>query len=326
MRRTILVVVALFALWGAFRTWHGTAAAIANTQTVPTSAADVQITSADDIRQGYAKHAALAQYYRWYLVYENDQALLDNAIDILDPNVRVKSVSGEAKGHDAYRGRVAKLPKAWDNAHDVKSVDVTINPDGTIGLLAQIRYLNRGMLPNGGVRAGDLTYRTRLRRSEALLPKFLDIEIIQNNESSVPEFVSTYEANRVKSLVHYWLALIENPKRDAEAFREILANDFELNFASGKIDTFEKFKAWYTGPASSISASTHAIVKFAHEEIAPQTFRVRANFDWQGLHPNGTHMVGRSQHEWIVIDNPAERFARIKSAAVTMLVPFQPKP
>jgi hypothetical protein len=290
------------------------------------SAAEVHTISADEVRQGYIKHATLAQYHRWYQVYENDDSTLDNAVDILDANVRVKSGLGEARGTAAYRERVSKLPSAWDNAHDVRDTVITINPDGTIRLVANVTYLNRGMLPEGAVRVGDLTYRTTLRPSESVLPKFTDIEIIQNSESKGAELVPAYGANRIKSLVHYWLALIEDPRRDVEPLRELLADGFVLNFSSGRLDTFDELKSWYTGPASSITTSTHTINSLTQKEIAPGSYAVEADFGWQGIRPDGKVMVGRTLHKWTVVDDPAERFARIKTADVTLLIPFQPKP
>lgn len=289
-------------------------------------ARDIKTVSAKEVGESYLKHAALAQYYRWYLLYENDEATVDNAVEILDENVRVKSGLGESKGSAAYRERVGKLPKAWDNAHHVKDVNVTINPDGSTSLVANISYFNKGMLPDGAVRVGELTYLTTLKPGGGLLPLFSDIEIVQNSESRAANFVSEYPHNRVRSLVHYWLALMENPARSADPFRELFADGFVLNFSTGKIDSFEKFKAWYDGPASSIKTSTHRINSLKIAETGPNKYAVVADFDWQGITPNGQVMVGRTVHNWTVLDTPSDRFPKIKTVDVKMLVPFQPKP
>jgi hypothetical protein len=293
---------------------------------VKSAAASVQALPADEVRLGYKKHAALAQYYRWYQFYENDESPFANALDILDPEVTVKSRLGEAKGHDAYAARVAGLPKAWDNSHRVQDVNVTPNADGTTDLVANIIYLNKGMMPDGTVRSANLTYRTKLKQGEALLPKFTAIDIAQNSDGKVDSFVSAYPENRVRSLLHYWLALIETPNRDVEPFREIFADGFRLNFSTGVVDDFDKFKAWYTGPASAVAASSHVVTSFVVSEIGPNIFGVTAETDWNGILPNGTEMVGRTRLNWVVVDNPADRFAKIKTVNVEMLVPFQPKP
>jgi hypothetical protein len=292
----------------------------------PHLAKDVPTVSPETVRQSYLKHAAMTQFHRWFLVYEHDSVPIENALDLLDPAIRVKSGLGEAKGPSAYRERVAALPKAWENGHQLKSADFTVNADGTIALKANIAYTNQGMLPDGAVRSSDLTYVTTLKPSDAFLPRFSDIEIVQNAQSKGTGFVSLYPENRMRSLVHYWLALIENPKRDAELFREILADGFALNFSSGKIDTFDKFKAWYTGPASSVGFTRHTIRSMKVTPLAGDTYAIDMQFDWQGVLPDGSEMVARTQHNWTVTDNPKDRFAKVKTVDVALLVPFQPKP
>lgn len=304
----------------------GANAKMANEQSSQSAMSPVQVLPAEEVRMGYKKHAALAQYYRWYQLYENDESVIANALDILDSDITVKSSLGEAKGHDAYAKRVSGLPKAWDNSHRVQNVNVTPNADGTTDLVANINYHNKGMMPDGTIRSANLTYRTKLKQGEALLPKFTAIEIAQNSDGKVDSFVSSYSENRVRSLLHYWLALIETPKRDVEPFREIFADGFRLNFSTGVIDDFDKFKAWYAGPASAVAASSHAVTSFTVSDLGQNMFGVKVETDWNGILPNGTEMLGRTRLNWVVIDNPVDRFAKIKTVNVEMLVPFQPKP
>lgn len=290
------------------------------------AASSIQSLSADEVRTLYRKHAALAQYYRWYQLYENDDSLVANALDILDPEVTIKSGLGEAKGHDAYSKRVAALPQAWDNSHKVQNVNVTLNADGTSDLVANIIYLNKGMLPDGTIRSANLTYRTKLKQGDAPLPKFTVIEIAQNSDGKAESFVSAYPENRVRSLMHYWYALLDNPNRNAEPFRELLADGFRLNYSTGVIDDFDKFKAWYTGPAAAVAVSSHIITSFEVTELGPNMFDMQAVTDWNGILPNGQELVARIRLNWVVVDNPADRFAKIKTFDVEQLVPFQPKP
>jgi hypothetical protein len=67
------------------------------------------------------------------------------------------------------------------------------------------------------------------------------------------------------------------------------------------------------------------IDNFSYELIDKKTWRVQADFARQGLLPDGKEMITKSRHRWTVIDNPQERFARIKTAAVEVLEPFKPK-
>ena len=197
--------------------------------------------AAENIRQGYKKHAALAQFYRWYQLYENHAMPIDNQLDILADDVLLKSGLGEGRGHEAYRQRISQLPKTWNNAHFPRNIKVTPMSEGRLGLTADVTYLNVGMKP-GIVRSAELSYSTMLKDSGTVLPKFTQIEITQNSEGVATNFNDAYGQNRVRSLMHYWLALIEDPARRIEPFPEIFAEGYVLNFSSGKIADFAAFE------------------------------------------------------------------------------------
>ncbi|EFL88217.1 hypothetical protein [Ahrensia sp. R2A130] len=298
------------------------ATAIAASLIIPAGAADL---TTREIENGFKRHATLTQLHRWYLLYEEPTYGIANQLDILDPYVRVVSGLGEANGHEEYAERLNQIPTTWKNAHDVKSTEVTIADDGGVSLTANITYLNQGLLPDGKVRSADLTYTTKLTPADGVLPKFTAIKIAQNSEGTAEAFESQYGNNRMRALVHYWLALIEDPSRDAEPVREILADDFVLDFSSGAISDFDGFKTWLAGPGSAVRASTHKIEGFAQRKLDDGTYEVVMKFDWNGILPNDTEMLARTRHTWIVEDDPTARFARIKRMGVEVLEPFRPK-
>lgn len=281
--------------------------------------------STHDIKEGFKRHAALTQLHSWYLLYEEPLYGIENAIDALHENVNIVSGLGEANGHAEYSDRVEELPKTWKNAHDIKSTRVEFTADGTITLTAEITYQNQGLLPENAVRTAELSYRTQLKDSDGPLPKFTSVKIGQNSDGTAENFVSQYAHNRTKALVHYWLTLIENPSRDAEPVREILADGFSLNFSSGAITSYEGFKEWLAGPGSQVKASTHLISDFAYESIGENIYQLTMNFDWNGILPDDTEMTAKTNHTWTVVDDPTKRFAQIKSMDVKVLEPFAPK-
>lgn len=279
----------------------------------------------ETIRNSFKVHATLAQLHRWFLYYEEPAYGLDNQLDILAEDVTVASTLGIAKGHQDYAARVAQLPTSWRNAHDVKSTSVGLNEDGSIDLAVTITYTNVGMSQDGAIVEADLSYNTRLVQGETLLPKFASIEISRNSAGTAEEFTDAYGANRMRSLAHYWLALIEDPDRKPDPLREILAPEFSLNFPSGAITDFEAFKSWLAGPASSVAASTHDIVAFSHTTLGDNQYEVTMDLDWNGILPNGGQLTAKTRHVWRVIDDPSARFARIQAIEVEILEPFQPK-
>ena len=289
-----------------------------------TTAGAADITD-QDITEGYRKHAAMAQFHRWYQVYERPDGGLNNALDILARDVSVKSGLGEAVGLGQYAARVMQLPDTWRNAHSLKDADIAVAGDGTMRLTADITYLNEGMNPDGTVREADLSYTMTLVPTDTVLPRFRTIEIAQNSDGEAGAFVDAYAENRMRSLVHYWLALIEDPARDPEPVREILAEDFSLNFTSGALTDFEGFRAWLAGPGSQVSASTHGIGNFSARETGNGTYALTVDFDWAGVTPDGTNLVAKTRHNWTATNDPTERFARIRTMDVEVLEPFRPR-
>lgn len=300
-----------------------TALALAVTLTSVSPAFSADMTE-QDIRNGFKEHAAKAQFYRWYQYYERSEGGVENAVDILSPDVRVKSTLGEAKGTDAYRQRVAQLPTIWKNAHFVNNVETTVEEDGTVSLNAEITYLNEGANEDGSLRAADLKYTTKLAPSDVLLPKFTSIEIDLDKMSDVTVYKDAYAANRALSVVHYWLAIIEDPARDPEPAKEILADGFALNFSSGAITDFDGLKTWLTGPAAAVSASSHTLKNFSARSENDENIEITFGFDWQGITPDGTRLEAETLHNWTLTNDVTERFARIKSVDVEIIKPFQP--
>ncbi|MEO1160078.1 MAG: hypothetical protein AAFW74_06420 [Pseudomonadota bacterium] len=279
------------------------------------------VTPEKDVREGYRKHAALTQLHRWYQFYENDGVPIENQLDILDKDVRLSSSLGEGVGHEVYRQRVAKLPVSWQNAHKVKSAEPRIDEDGTISINFEIDYQNVGMI-EGVVRTARLAYTTTLAPTDKLLPSFTLIKIEQISDGVADAFKDEYPDNRLRSLMHYWLAIIEDPKRDPEPARELLADRFSLNFTSGAITEFDGFRAWLAGPGSQIAASTHVPDNFSYEKVEDDKYRLKVDFVWQGILPDGKRMTAKTRHSWDVVDNPKDRFAKIETMNVEILQPF----
>ena len=289
-------------------------------------ATGAELMSTDEIKQGYTKHAALTQLYRWYLFYEHPDYGIENALDILSDDINVKSGLGEANGHQEYSDRVAQLPAHWKNAHHVGSPTVSIDDQGAIQLETDITYLNEGMLEESAVRTAQLRYTMTLATNNTVLPKFTRIAIAQKQDGATINFQSSYRHNRVRSLVHYWMALIEDPARNAEPVKEILSDEFSLNFSSGAITSFDQFSRWLAGPGSQVVASTHKISNFSTAETAELTYTATMDLDWNGILPDSTEMTAKTRHHWIIEDDPKKRFPRIRSMDVDIIEPFAPKP
>jgi len=278
------------------------------------------------ITQGYRTNAVMAQYYRWYQVYERPAGGHANATDLLTNDVTVTSGLGKATGHQAYIDGISKFPETWSNAHHVQSVNVEHREDGA-QLKAHVLYQNLGMLPEDALRQSNLDYLISFENTDTLLPKISSVEIQQSADSPEPNkqaYQDAYTNNRARSLVHYWFAIIEDPTRDPIPVKEILADEFSLNFASGKVTDYEGFTQWLTGPASQVVASTHTIANFTTTALCDDKITVEMDLDWLGILPNQQWMSAKTRHIWLIENTVSERFARIKSMDIEILEAFKP--
>ncbi|WP_068319046.1 hypothetical protein [Polycladidibacter hongkongensis] len=277
------------------------------------------------VRQSYIEHAATAQLFRWYQFYENSEVPIENQLDILSSGVRVVSGLGDTEGHEAYKQRVAAIPAHWKNSHNVTELNTQITNDGSLRIDARIIYQNVGMAEDGTTMARAIRYQAQLRRAEdTLLPKFTEILIKAEDAVSADAFVDRYAMNRLRSLVHYWLALIENPNRNVSSFEEVLTPEFSLDFGREPLTSLDDVASWLTGRVSAVSASRHEVSDFSFKSLGQDRFQVSMNLDWVGILPNDTWMTAKTHHEWVVQDNPKERFPRIESVKMAVLEPFAP--
>lgn len=287
-----------------------------------TAMAQTNAPTETEIRESYHEQGARAQLHRWYQYYENTKVGLPNQLDILAEDVTVISANGTAESREAYEAFIGQLPADWKNSHDLQDSDITVNGDGTLGLTGEIAYQNIGILPEGAVRANSISYHAALRTTDTALPLFKRIEITTGDEIDAGEFTNMYPQNRLLSLIHYWMALVEHPDRSAEPFLEILADDIDIDFGSRPITSFDGIADWVAGPASSVEASRHYVHNFSYQTLGADHYELTVDLDWNGIRPDGVQMTAKTRHIWTVRDEPTERFARIEKIRVEQLEPF----
>lgn len=268
-------------------------------------------------------HLAKAQFYRWYQLYERPitNNRVQNQLDILDNDIIITSAAGQQKGKQGYPARLA-LFKGWENAHHVQSVEVTSIGDGSYKLTANIEYQN--IKPNGEKNSYRLNYDTRLQDTDSLLPQFTEITIKPTGVSDLT-FEDAYPTNRALSLMHYFLALMEKLDGNVAPFKELLAPEFAFNFSSANnnIQTVEALSAWLNTVPSQLKQSSHYPENFSVTVTKEGQYLVSVDFDWYGITKSDQKMTAKTRHSWVIIDNPEERFARLKSINVEAIKPFQ---
>jgi hypothetical protein len=268
-------------------------------------------------------HLALTQYHRWYQVYEQPftKASINNQLDILADDVEISSAGGTMKGKDNLPERL-KMYEGWQNAHHVQNTAVELLDNDTLKLEADILYQN--IRPDDSQYSYSIHYSTTLQLRENDLPVFKTVSIRPTGSIEPPQFVSAYPENRAKSFMHYWLYLMETIESNAYKFKELLAENFELHLStSSMVDTLDKFNEWATSVPKQIKASSHFPKNLLVKENTDKTISVSVDFEWEGISVDDKPMIAETHHEWILENNPDDRFAKMKRMDVVQTKPFQ---
>jgi hypothetical protein len=278
----------------------------------------------DKFEQSKQYHSASAQYFRWYQVYEIPftKARIENQKDILADTVEVSSGAGTLKGKEGLEERL-KMYDGWQNAHHVQNTSVQLAEDGVINLDADILYQN--IRPDGSRYSYTIHYTTKLLKRENELPLFTSVNIVSTGNVDNPGFQPAYIDNRVKSFMHYWLYLMETPLTSLHQFKELLADDFQLSMSTAAVNTWQGFEEWLTAIPKRIKQSAHREKNFSAKENPDATITVSVDFEWEGISVDDRELLAETHHEWMLENNPDERFARMKQMTVTQIIPFTVK-
>lgn len=281
-----------------------------------------------DITKANIEHAVLTQAHRWYQFYERNDRYIENQLDILTDQVFIKSVFDEGRDKAAYLERAANLPN-WQNSHQIQSVAVERINKNTLALNMNILYQNVGYLPDNTLSNTHLNYSAKLQEGLDRLPKFSEIIISTNTTSPIKTYSSfqdRYPENRAKSLAHYWLFLIETRPKNIAYFKELFTDKLDLSLSSRHIHNSESFEKWIRETDSQVLHSGHTIARFDLTTVNSHEYEIEMEFEWRGYlqEQPDVEFEARTLHHWIIINNPSERFARIKSMNSRLIKNFQP--
>ncbi len=269
-------------------------------------------------------HLALTQCYRWYQVYEIpfNQARINNQLDILSDDVEIITPNGISNGKSSVAARLSKF-EGWKNAHHVQNITVVPSQDDTLLLEADIVY--QSMRPDSDLEH-VVHYTTVLKLRDNDLPVFTNIKMtyakqvdpLKKNTARI-NFQNTYVENRAKSFMHYWLYLMKT-ENNHHLFKELLAQDFKLRPGTGvEIDNFEKFDAWLNSIPKHIKQGSHYPKNISIKECTDHTIRIGFYFEWHSESATAEQVTTLTHNEWVLENNPDERFARIKQMNVIQI-------
>ncbi|AIZ63180.1 hypothetical protein PK28_04810 [Hymenobacter sp. DG25B] len=269
------------------------------------------------------KHLALAQYYRWYQLYERPltEERRRHILTLLAPDVEVQSENGSFKGHTAFQERLA-LYDGWKTAHHVQFAAVKPVNGGTLELVGHVLF--QSIRPDGSQHSYNVQYDAHLALVPDELPVFTDLKLTPTGNVGPQEFEDAYPYNRVASLMHYWLYCMETHKGDASKLRELFAPQFELYaVTAGHLSSWEQVEAWIGSLPLRFQYSTQHPRHLTVQPNADGTFSASFMLDWHGISVEGEPIMAEMHHEWLLEDNPDNRFAMLKDVRILTTEPFQ---
>lgn len=268
------------------------------------------------------EHLALVQFYRWFLAFEKEQnnARVENHLAILSDSVLITTYNGPLHGKAGMLGFLEHV-KTWKNSHHIEKTVVNVNDDGSISLEADIVYQN--ILPDGNQNEYKIHYTTCLSSAKNELPIFTEVKLLPFETMNNPVFEDAYIKNRAKSFMYYWLYLADTFYENGHEFEELVAPGFRLKHAPEDVIGYEAFSNWLKDVRVQYKETLHSFKNFKSTLNRDGTITISADVEWKGINQKGEKMIGELHHDWILQNNPDERFPKMKEMKLTLTKPFQ---
>ncbi|MEM8524851.1 MAG: hypothetical protein AAGG68_09415 [Bacteroidota bacterium] len=269
-------------------------------------------------------HAIKTQLFRWYTFYEREmnKERISDQLEILSDEVTINSMGKIVTGKEEYE-KILPIYKGTKNAHKFTAINVN-NDAGAISAQAEIIFQT--------IRADNTTAQMKIAYDLQFLafngkelPLFQNITIKPLEQQAFDTFSDTYPTNRLSALMHCWLFNIKQMNGDAEPFKKLLAEEFELHFSKDNIvSSMEQFEKWVKYAASAVSETNHFPEDFEVKTIEENLYEMDVDFVWRGKSPKGDKLQAMTHHKWIVEDDINAPFAKIRKMEVTYKMPFSP--
>ncbi|MEM9571366.1 MAG: hypothetical protein AAF996_07865 [Pseudomonadota bacterium] len=156
----------------------------------------------------------------------------------------------------------------------------------------------------------------------ALLPPIAKIQIEMTGDAENPGASADLVKSRLLSTNHRWHTLVEDPNRTPEPFQELLGERFKMEFGHGSVSSYEEFRQWVYGSASSVNASRHDMESVSWRPLDSDEYEAIFVLDWLGLNKDDKTMVAKTKHTWTFSNDPSEAYPRIQHMDVSFLEPF----
>ncbi len=273
-------------------------------------------------------HLAMAQATRWFQVHERGQPWTARHQEILAPDFRFESGASESGDREAYLQRLLLQPRGWRHAHHILAAAVRSPGDGTaLHLHMDVVQQNLGRDPNGALLNTRLRYDAVLKQAgPAGLPQLARLRVAPAT-LPVPSvharsFIDTYARHRLESLAHRFFSLADTDRLASPAAAELLARTPRAGDPDAAILHRAALEQWLGSFGQEPLRGRHGVERLDYRHLGDQEYYVILTLRRvpRGPHPRSWDSALPMRQEWIVRDEPAERFARIASAHRRALV------
>lgn len=266
------------------------------------------------------RHISLTQYYRLFEIFERHNSNNKDFLDLLMEDVKFKDSSKQLVGRKALL-EYAKHFSEVSISYHTKEVTVTSIADGkymvTADILCQqddVRHQNKDLL---------IQCKLILIEGKKTLPLIESIELNSVKNMDCSQYKDSYAYNRARAIAHFWIYILENLDEYIDCYDEIIAPEFLVQTKTGdKITSMDDYRTWLRAGDARVSYTSHQYKSFEVISEENGEIEIKFNFDWQGYSIDHQPMIAESQHRWIILDNPENRFACIKEIEMYMIIPF----
>ena len=268
--------------------------------------------SKNSVRSSFLEQAKLAQAHSWLALglpgFETSgrfKELQANSFEIVFEGDDALAESAVSQREMHHLLRSATLDDLW-----------TLEGDD--------RLLVKGVISDPSTRDAyrNVDVRFVFVNEPALAPHISKIEIAISGLGEKPTVPADLIKSRLLSTNHRWHALVEDPNRTPEPFKELLGERFRMEFGHGSVNSYEELRQWVYGSASSVNASRHDMVSVTWCGLSDNEYEAVFVLDWLGLNRDDKMMTAKTKHTWTMSDDPSERYPRIQHMDVQFLEPF----
>ncbi len=251
-----------------------------------------QVTSAD-------RNYATALLMQWWDLFEAppgaDRSFLID--EIFSEDVVLRMAAGDLEGRDAVRAALSAIPETNGRSHHLHSVTLTYLDSNLYSLEATFQYHIAQL--DGSVEAGESAYHHKVLKEADGTFTLVEIEAEVLTPLEDIDFVPSYEINRARGALAYYLGTTDTLKDDYPALTQVMSRNSEIHGmfdpakqtfntrGDGVLRGIAEISLWLASRQASFSQVAHTISAMEVQSIASDRIGVLAQIETEAWPQKG---------------------------------------